>query len=790
MRDNAYIQKLRWKITVRDMKLFLYGIVGLAMLVACGNKSGNNTGTDISNSPDVPGIDIRVDTGTKDAFSTRDLPVMDQGMDTETEDAFSPLELPVMDQGMDAETEDAFSTRELPVMDQGMDTETKDAFSPRELPVMDQGMDNGGCNPDCNGKTCGDDGCGGSCGSCATDYACDGGQCVWSGSCAQVPAPDPIPLDSLPSMTPAGITETTTHDGFTDDYLYDGTGYIKVGTRREWGATVIFFGLDNGSPGINGTNTIDAHDTGREVQVALYDPDRARQGCAWNASCRSNPDTACPASITYLGWDPVQGGNECNHGSGVESVNLDKGVMEAQVRPLFWNPDWALHDCGNNGCSDSGKSWMKSDVRYTQRLRFVDTHVVEIQMSITNLSDLAHAPTQQEFPTLYASFGKVGPDLRVVMDSHKNVIPVDNPANNGFYNKNFESPGGWATLQDTNHDYGVGLYYENKNPAFQAWQKLGVFNNIRSRFQFGLPAHGTVRARAYLILGSFDTIANRIAWLDKSLAPFGVLDTPTPDAVVKGADLHVSGWVLDNKGVNQVEILVDGKVRASTPPNTARPDVCMVWPGYSMCNQVGFNVDADLSGDSPCPHLIEVRARDTDGNSRIIAKSRFYLGKAPCIPKEETCNGQDDDCDGQTDEGGVCDVNRDTHPIYRFRLDTGGIDHMFSTAPDVPQGYVSEGTHFHLYDADAPGRVALYQVWCQSCTDHMQTVDPGEGTPQYGSTETLGWCSDAETPDTPNPLYRLYSQDGTDHFASIDPAEWESAQQLGYTLEGILCWTP
>ena len=41
----------------------------------------------------------------------------------------------------------------------------------------------GACVPDCNGRTCGDDGCNGSCGSCNDGETCDAsGQCSDSGS--------------------------------------------------------------------------------------------------------------------------------------------------------------------------------------------------------------------------------------------------------------------------------------------------------------------------------------------------------------------------------------------------------------------------------------------------------------------------------------------------------------------------------------------------------------------------------------------------------------------------------
>ena len=39
----------------------------------------------------------------------------------------------------------------------------------------------GGCIPNCAGLECGDDGCGGSCGSCGDGQTCDGGTCVGGG---------------------------------------------------------------------------------------------------------------------------------------------------------------------------------------------------------------------------------------------------------------------------------------------------------------------------------------------------------------------------------------------------------------------------------------------------------------------------------------------------------------------------------------------------------------------------------------------------------------------------------
>lgn len=446
--------------------------------------------------------------------------------------------------------------------------------------------------------------------------------------CPGVPAPSEIASTALAGESPAGRHETVTVDGFSDDYLYDATDFLKIGTRREWGGSVVFFGIGEGmGPGTNDTNTIDANDTGREVQVAFYDPDRHMQGCAASASCASMP-TSCPASITYLGWDPVQGGNRCNVGSGVESVDFVDGALRIATIPLFWNPNWDRADCeSDSGCRDAALRMRRSDVRVVQTMRFVATHVVQLEYAIENLSDVDHRATNQEMPTLYSANGEGGPDLYRVMDSTGRDVPVDTPAGgDGFNYEDFESPDGWVALQNAAGDYGVGIYYENRLRTFQAWQLRSLpFNNVRARFSFGLPARGTVHARAYLVLGSYDTIAGQTAWLDGALGPFGWLDAPGSDEVVD-ASVRVSGWALDNRAVTSVTVLVDGVRALDARYGIARPDVCAAWPGYAGCDAVGYEATVDTSGMSGC-HIVEVRARDADGNETTLGTRRIRVSR-------------------------------------------------------------------------------------------------------------------------------------------------------------------
>ncbi|MCB9619221.1 MAG: hypothetical protein H6721_04855 [Sandaracinus sp.] len=415
----------------------------------------------------------------------------------------------------------------------------------------------------------------------------------------------------------SGDRETVRAGSFTDEYLYDATGAFKVGLRREWGSSVVFFGESGDLPGMNLRNTIDADDTGREAQVALYDPDREVQGCAWNASC-ARVD-GCPLQIRYLGWNPVQGGNRCNVGSPTDRITATYGSLVAQTVPLQWNPDWDARECSADSCG--GDSARRSDVRLTQTLRFVAPRVASLRYTVENLVDVAHAATLQEMPTLYTANGKRGrPDLWRLMDPNGTQIPIDTPSgSDGFFYENFSASGPWVALMNDDLSYGVAILYENGLRDFQGWQKRDLpFNNVRSRIVFGLPARGVVHARAYLIVGSFDQIRTEAERLLRTTPAFGVLDFPG-EASSSGR-VRVQGWALDNRGVASIEVRVNDGPAVAMRYGDGRPDVCAVWPGYPRCPNVGYSGEIDLGAASSCPKLVRVEAVDTDENRRVIAE--------------------------------------------------------------------------------------------------------------------------------------------------------------------------
>lgn len=439
---------------------------------------------------------------------------------------------------------------------------------------------------------------------------------------------NPVGDDLLPSMGTMQ-TESTTVDGFTDDYLYDPNNYLKVGVRRDWGGTIIFYGLTNNSgPGVNNSNTIDANDTGREVQVAFYDPDRVMQGCAHDASCAATP-TTCPISISYLGWNPVQGGNRCNNGSPVNSYSFQSDRMVHSISPLHWNPNWDFPDCTNDGCDDPALENRAADVVITQSLRFVRQHVLELRYTLTETAGLNHGVTLQELPTVYAATGVNGQDLWKLLDAGGTQIDINQPANDGFFVRSFTSSEPWVTLQNDNLDYGVGLLHENALLDFQGWQNRSLpFNNFRSAFYFGIPAYGNVNARAYLLVGGYTTIQADAQWLQDNLPPFGSLDAPAEGDSYQGDTLQIRGWGLDNRSITNIYAVIDESQQSPLSLGNARPDVDTAWPGYTNGATSGFETTIDVSSlhhDPDCGHTIEIFAQDSDGNTRSIARNQFFL---------------------------------------------------------------------------------------------------------------------------------------------------------------------
>jgi len=98
--------------------------------------------------------------------------------------------------------------------------------------------------------------------------------------------------------------------------------------------------------------------------------------------------------------------------------------------------------------------------------------------------------------------------------------------------------------------------------------------------------------------------------------PFGALDFPVQGAQVK-AVTPVAGWALDDRGVREIRLYVDGHIVNTGALTQERPDVRNMFPQYARGSaRLGFLMLAGF--DAPGPHTIIVQAVDDNGATREI----------------------------------------------------------------------------------------------------------------------------------------------------------------------------
>ena len=98
--------------------------------------------------------------------------------------------------------------------------------------------------------------------------------------------------------------------------------------------------------------------------------------------------------------------------------------------------------------------------------------------------------------------------------------------------------------------------------------------------------------------------------------PFGNVDLPAPGAELTALS-PVSGWALDDRGIREIRLYIDGHLANTCRLTQARPDVSQIFPQYARGrHRHGWVMLAGF--DVPGPHTIIVQAVDSDGATRDI----------------------------------------------------------------------------------------------------------------------------------------------------------------------------
>nr|WP_279290131.1 Ig-like domain-containing protein [Clostridium cibarium] len=109
-------------------------------------------------------------------------------------------------------------------------------------------------------------------------------------------------------------------------------------------------------------------------------------------------------------------------------------------------------------------------------------------------------------------------------------------------------------------------------------------------------------------------------------APIMNIDSPSNNSTISGNSLFVGGWVLNNFGVKEVQIYVDGKFKGNADINLARPDVKSVYPQYTNAANSGFSKTVSISDIAGGNKIVEIKQVCNDGSS-VSMKTNININK-------------------------------------------------------------------------------------------------------------------------------------------------------------------
>jgi hypothetical protein len=403
-------------------------------------------------------------------------------------------------------------------------------------------------------------------------------------------------------ITTEPVINVTTYQSGSILYLESdsGTDIARIGLQTIWGGSIVEVSL-------NGTNFVNGHDTGREVQAAQYDGSAQYDNCA-----------GCTGAF---GWNPVQGGDKYDQGSPVLARSLTADSLYVKAQPYQWNPD---DKGGGPGQPVLGDTYVEATISAVTDHAFT----FKVHFKITHFGADQHANSIQEFPAVYVNLGF---DQFIRDGSRKpwtnapvtsQLMPQLPQMTPSLY-----ASEQWGAFVD-NSDQGLTVFVPGMSPYIAGFAATGDpgpsgygTNYFAPRTFFSFGPNSVLEGDVYLVAGDYKHARQVIYDLHNRLpakdifTPLGSVDNPVPNAQISGT-ANVAGWAFDDTGVSRVDVYVDGMLAGTASYGGSRPDVAQGWPNAPAA--IGYNFSLGTSSYSSGPHAIEVRAIDTSGNVAVF----------------------------------------------------------------------------------------------------------------------------------------------------------------------------
>lgn len=376
-----------------------------------------------------------------------------------------------------------------------------------------------------------------------------------------------------------------------------GTDVARVGLNTLWGGSIVEVSL-------NGTNYVNEHDTGREVQAAQWDGAAQYDNCA-----------GCTG---VFGWNPVQAGDKWGNGSPVLSQTVASDSIYVKTQPNQWNPD---DKGGGQNVPVLGDTFVEQTISVVTNHAFT----FKLHYKVTHFGTDQHANALQEFPAVYTNldYNQFLTDSSTTPWTNSILTPVTFPQLPNF-GPTLYCAEHWGAFVDTNGN-GLTVFVpgmSNYIGGFAAGGDSGPFGfgtnyfNPQTNFSFG--PNSILEGDVYLVAGDNKHARQVIYDLHNTLpvvdisTPVLTVDSPVANQKLSGI-FAVAGWAFDDTAVAKVDVYVDGTLAGSATYGIPRPDV--VFP--NLQTNVGFTFSLNTTLFANGNHIVEVRVTDTNGNVAI-----------------------------------------------------------------------------------------------------------------------------------------------------------------------------
>jgi hypothetical protein len=377
-------------------------------------------------------------------------------------------------------------------------------------------------------------------------------------------------------------------------YLESGnnTDTARIGLETDWGGSIV-------EVSVNGTQYVNRHDTGREIQLSFRDGNRPY-------------------------WNPTLGGDEDNQGTPTLAWTVNPDSIYTKSQPL----EWYVEENGGG----VGRP-ITEDMQVEQTVFAVanQPHTFRAHYKVTHLGNDLHADAPTEYPAVYTNrdysqfvyYGGPAPWTNSAVTT--TALP-----NLPQFSPNFHTSEHWGALVDIQNQ-GLMVYVPSPYPYVAGFSSPdtgggGPTDNYTNYFAVtpnwtigpGFVFEGDI----YIIAGDLNTARNIVYQLHQTVsevdisAPLGATDAPSANATVSGT-VAVSGWAFDDVSVAKVEVLVDGASDGTATYGSPRPDIPALYPGAPANTGYSYSLDTTKYGSGP--HIMNVRVTDVSGNAAMFA---------------------------------------------------------------------------------------------------------------------------------------------------------------------------